>query len=249
MTSIIASTCPAHPSCGSTRDEGCHARVARTSQLRTTRQGPLLRHWTAIVILIAGMQLIGMHRLDAAASAGDPAGPGPSSVHPAMADRTITTCAFTKAYAMDGWRLGYAVASPALIEAMLKIGTNMVTHVNTFIQYGALAAITEGQAEVARMIAEDAAKRDLVVRALNQMPGVTCAAPAGTIYAFPDITGTGRNSAELADAILEECDVVVEAGSFYGAAGEGHLRVCFGSQSDARLAEAMERLSRFFNRD
>jgi len=90
MTSIIASTCPAHPSCGSTRDEGCHARVARTSQLRTTRQGPLLRHWTAIVILIAGMQLIGMHRLDAAASAGDPAGPGPSSVHPAMADRTIT---------------------------------------------------------------------------------------------------------------------------------------------------------------
>jgi len=78
---------------------------------------------------------------------------------------------------------------------------------------------------------------------------VTCAAPAGTIYAFPDITGTGRNSAELADAILEECDVVVEAGSFYGAAGEGHLRVCFGSQSDARLAEAMERLSRFFNRD
>ena len=168
---------------------------------------------------------------------------------PGMADRTITTCAFTKAYAMDGWRLGYAVASPALIEAMLKIGTNMVTHVNTFIQYGALAAITEGQAEVARMIAEDAAKRDLVVRALNQMPGVTCAAPAGTIYAFPDITGTGRNSAELADAILEECDVVVEAGSFYGAAGEGHLRVCFGSQSDARLAEAMERLSRFFNRD
>ena len=96
-------------------------------------------------------------------------------------------------------------------------------------------------------MADDRAKRDLVVRAMNQMPGVRCAIPDGTIYAFPDIKATGRPSQALAEAILEEARVVVEAGSFYGPAGEGHLRICFGSVDGDQLAEAMTRLSRFFN--
>jgi len=165
---------------------------------------------------------------------------------PGMAERTITTSAFTKAYAMDGWRLGYTVAAPPLIEAMLKVSTNMVTHVNTFIQYGALTAITQGEEAMTAMVAEDRARRDQVVSALNQMSGVQCAVPEGSIYAFPDIRATGRKSAELADAILEECSVVVEAGSFYGPAGEGYLRLCFGSQSEERLNEALVRLRKFF---
>ncbi|WP_368855699.1 aminotransferase class I/II-fold pyridoxal phosphate-dependent enzyme, partial [Proteus mirabilis] len=73
------------------------------------------------------------------------------------------------------------------------------------------------------------------------------AEPEGTIYAFPDIRGTGRSSQDLAMAILRQAHVVVESGSFYGPGGEGHLRVCFGSESEARVAEAMERLGRFFN--
>ena len=166
---------------------------------------------------------------------------------PGMAERTISTFAFTKAYAMDGWRLGYLCADERLIPGLMKMTTSEVTHVNTFIQYGGLAAVTGGQADVESMVSDDRAKRDLVVRALNQMPGVRCAMPEGTIYAFPDISGTGRSSQGLAESILTEARVVVEAGSFYGPIGEGHLRICFGSVGHEQLAEAMTRLSRFFN--
>ena len=166
---------------------------------------------------------------------------------PGMRERTVSTYAFTKAYAMDGWRLGYLCADASLIPALMKVTANEVTHVNTFIQYGGLAAVADGAADVEAMVADDRVKRDFVVRAMNQMPGVRCPSPEGTIYAFPDISGTGRNSQELAETILDQTGVVVESGSFYGAAGEGHLRICFGSVTHESLAEAMTRLSRFFN--
>lgn len=166
---------------------------------------------------------------------------------PGMKERTVTMFAFTKAYAMDGWRLGYLTADREMMSALMKITTTEVTHVNTFIQHGALAAVTGPASVLTEMVDDDKRKRDLVVSRLNQMPGVTCALPEGTIYAFPDISGTGLKSQEAADLILEKVDVVVEAGSFYGPAGEGHLRVCFGSQSYERLEEAMDRLSTFFN--
>lgn len=164
-----------------------------------------------------------------------------------MRERTITCFAFTKAYAMDGWRIGYAAADRALMPALLTVAMNDVTHVNVFVQEGARAAVTGSQDCVAQMVDEDRRKRDIVVAALNQMPDVRCPAPEGTIYAFPDISATGWTSGELARAILEEAHVVVEAGSFYGEAGEGRLRVCFGSESEARVREAMGRLSVFFS--
>jgi aspartate aminotransferase len=166
---------------------------------------------------------------------------------PGMKARTVTMGAFTKAYAMDGWRIGWIAADAAMMPGLMKVTTNEVTHVNTFIQYGALAAL-EGPPEVlAGMVADDRARRDLVVGRLNQMPGVTCAPVEGAIYAFPDIRGTGIGAQELALRLMEEAGVVVEAGSFYGSGGEGHLRVCFGSQTADRLEEAMDRMSRFFN--
>jgi aspartate aminotransferase len=166
---------------------------------------------------------------------------------PGMRERTVSMFAFTKAYAMDGWRLGYIAADASLIPSLMKITANEVTHVNTFIQYGGLAAVTEGDAAVSEMVADDRVKRDRVVQALNQMPGVRCALPEGTIYAFPDVSQTGWSSQALADALLERARVVVEAGSFYGGAGEGHLRVCFGSVTHPEIDEAMSRMSRFFN--
>nr|WP_213981197.1 pyridoxal phosphate-dependent aminotransferase [Sphingomonas sp. dw_22] len=166
---------------------------------------------------------------------------------PGMRDRTVSMFAFTKSHAMDGWRLGYLAADAALMPGLMKITANDATHVNTFIQSGGLAAVTAGDGDAAEMVADDQGKRDLLVRALNQMPGVRCAPPEGTIYAFPDVRGTGRSSQALADALLEEARVVVEAGSFYGAAGEGYLRLCFGSVTHAELDEAITRLSRFFN--
>ncbi|RMF12359.1 MAG: pyridoxal phosphate-dependent aminotransferase [Alphaproteobacteria bacterium] len=167
---------------------------------------------------------------------------------PGMKERTITLCAFTKAYAMDGWRIGYAVADAALMPALLKITMNDVAHVNTFVQEGAFAATTGPQDCLDEMLAEDRRKRDLVCQRLNQMPGVVCPEPEGTIYAFPDISGTGMSSQQLADALLAEAHVVTEAGTFYGAAGEGHLRICFGAEPYERIEEALDRIGAYLNR-
>jgi aspartate aminotransferase len=164
-----------------------------------------------------------------------------------MAERTISLFAFTKAYAMDGWRLGYATAPPEILAAMLKITANDATHVNSFIQYGALAALEQGEAAMRAMVADDRAKRDIVVRALNQMPGVRCPAPQGTIYAFPDISGTGLTATALAEHILHDAHVVVESGSFYGKAGDDHLRICFGSEPLPRIETALARIARLLN--
>ncbi|UWR24483.1 aminotransferase class I/II-fold pyridoxal phosphate-dependent enzyme (plasmid) [Sulfitobacter sp. S190] len=166
---------------------------------------------------------------------------------PGMRTRTITMSAFTKAYAMDGWRLGYLAADAGLMGPLMKMTTSEVTHVNTFIQAGALAAVTGPSGVLAEMVDRDRARRDLVVTRLNQMPGVTCAPVEGTIYAFPDIRATGLSAQNCADRLLNETGVVVEAGSFYGTAGEGHLRVCFGCAELDVLTDAMDRMQRFFN--
>jgi aspartate aminotransferase len=165
---------------------------------------------------------------------------------PGMAERTFSLFAFTKAYAMDGWRLGYVVAHRNFIPAILKITMNDVAHVNVFIQEGARAALEGPQDRIAEMVAEDKRRRDLVVRRMNQMSGVTCDAPQGTIYAFPDISATGVPAQQVADEILEKCHVVTEAGTFYGAAGEGRLRVCFGAESYERIDTALDRMARYF---
>jgi len=128
---------------------------------------------------------------------------------------------------MDGWRLGYATASGGSARRHADGDGNDVTHVNTFVQHGALAAITGDPSALEQMWADERssgifwssaephARRDL--RALR-----------GSIYAFPDIRGTGIDSQTLANRLLEEAKIVVESGAFYGAAGEGHLRICFG---------------------
>ncbi|MBD3665362.1 pyridoxal phosphate-dependent aminotransferase [Sulfitobacter aestuariivivens] len=171
----------------------------------------------------------------------------PIATLPGMKQRTITMGAFTKAYAMDGWRLGYLAADASLIGPCMKIHTSEVTHVNTFIQHGGIAALQGDPSILQGMVDRDRTRRDLVVTRLNQMPGVTCADVQGTIYAFPNITATGLSAQECADRLLAETGVVVEAGSFYGDAGEGHLRICFGCAELDVLEEAMIRLQRFFN--
>ena len=150
---------------------------------------------------------------------------------PGMRERTISCYAFTKAYSMDGWRIGYLAADSRLMPAILRVAMTDVTHVNVFVQEGARAAVDGPQDGMQAIVEADRRKRDIVVQALNQMPGVSCVEPEGTIYAFPDITGTGFNSQDLAMRILKEAHVVVESGAFYGPGGEGHLRVCFGSES------------------
>ncbi len=162
---------------------------------------------------------------------------------PGMRERTISLFAFTKAYAMDGWRLGYIAADRRLMPALQTITSSDVTHVNTFIQYGALAAVSEGMSAVKEMTASDRRKRDLVSRCLGQIEGVKYSEPEGAIYAFPDMSFTGMSSNDLALDILKSVGVVVESGSFYGEGGEGCVRICFGSENEERLGEAMRRIA------
>lgn len=165
---------------------------------------------------------------------------------PGMKDRTISLFAFTKAYAMDGWRIGYAVANRRFIKGLLEITANDVAHVNVFIQAGALAAVSESQQCVKDMVEEDCRRMKMTCTRLNAMLGVRCPQPEGTIYAFPDVSMLEQSSQALANEILEETHVALESGSFYGTEGEGHLRICFGAESYERISEAMDRLEIFF---
>ncbi len=165
-----------------------------------------------------------------------------------MRDRTFSLFAFTKAFAMDGWRLGYVACSQQFMPALMKITTNEATHVNVFIQHGAHAAVTGPQECLTEMLEEDDRRRQLVHQRLNALPGVSCPLPQGTIYAFPDVSAYNKPAQQMAEEILSETHVVVEAGSFYGPNGEGHLRVCFGSEPFDVLEQAMDRLQAYFER-
>jgi aspartate aminotransferase len=165
---------------------------------------------------------------------------------PGMWDRTFSAYAFTKAFAMDGWRLGYVACKKDFIPAVMKISVNDVAHVNVFIQHGAHAAITGPQDCLEDMVREDDRRRKLVVRRLNEIKGIVCPAPQGSIYAFPDVSAFGKPSLQIAEEILAKTHVVTEAGVFYGPAGEGHLRVCFGAESYEVIEEAMDRLQAYF---
>ncbi|QBI22029.1 pyridoxal phosphate-dependent aminotransferase [Egibacter rhizosphaerae] len=164
---------------------------------------------------------------------------------PGMWERTVSLFAFTKAYAMDGWRLGYAVAPTELLGDIHRIAMNETTHPNVFAQEGAVAAVEGDQQPRHDMVAEDRRCRDLVYERLNAMPGVRCHLPEGSIYAFPDVSGLGQPDPEFAEQLLHEAHVATEPGSSYGAMGQGHLRVCFGSEPYARLEEAMDRMAKY----
>jgi len=164
-----------------------------------------------------------------------------------MKEHAITISAFTKGYAMDGWRIGYAAAPENIINQMLKITLNETTHLCVFAQEGALAAVTASQDCVKEMVADDCLRRDLIVERLNNMPGVRCAQPQGTIYAFPDFSAWGIASEQLSLDILHHTHVATEAGSFYGTAGKGYLGICIGSESYDRAKEALDRIENYLN--
>lgn len=159
-----------------------------------------------------------------------------------MRERTLSLFAFTKAYAMDGWRIGYAAGPRRLLQDVMRVTMNQSTHPNVFAQRGALAAVQGPHQEVTEMVDEDRRRRDLMCKRLDGMQGVSCLYAEATIYAFPDIGSFGVSSSEMAMTILERAHVAVESGSFYGQQGEGHLRLCFGSEPYERISEALDRI-------
>ena len=166
---------------------------------------------------------------------------------PGMRDRTVTVNSFSKTYAMTGWRLGYAVAHPAMIQGMMKVHQIAVACAPTMLQSGALAALEGSQSFIGEMVEEYQQRRDLVTDLLNRVPGFRCIKPEGAFYAFPDIRGTGMSSFDLCEFLLEEAKVGCVPGNVFGARGEGHVRVSYATSRE-RLREAGERMARALSR-
>jgi aminotransferase len=162
-------------------------------------------------------------------------------------ERTVLINGFSKAYAMTGWRLGYACAPAEIIEAMMKIHQYVIMSAPTAAQWAGIEALDRGEADVQAMCAEYDRRRQLLVKGLNEI-GLTCPEPHGAFYAFPSITVTGLSSDEFSLKLLEEEQVAVISGTAFGDAGEGHVRMCYATAYE-QIEEAIERMRRFVARN
>ncbi len=156
-----------------------------------------------------------------------------------MADRTILLDGWSKTFAMTGWRLGFGVFPPALVEPVTRLVINSVSCTSAFSQYAAAAALLGPWEPVEAMVAEFARRRDFIVAGLNEIPGITCVQPHGAFYAFPNITGTGLTSAQLQTRLLQDAGVAALAGTAFGPCGEGYLRFSY-ANSVENIGAALE---------
>ncbi|AOU99614.1 aspartate aminotransferase [Acidihalobacter yilgarnensis] len=168
------------------------------------------------------------------------------NVCPELAERTVIMNGVSKAYAMTGWRIGYAAGPKTLIGAMKKIQSQSTSNPNSIAQAAAAAALDGDQACVETMRRAFEQRQQLVSERLNALPGISCLAPAGTFYAFPNVTGAIKQLPGVEDDIgftqhlLDAAGVAVVPGSAFGAAG--HIRLSFAT-STANLEEALRRIA------
>ena len=160
---------------------------------------------------------------------------------PGMRERTVIVDGFSKTYSMTGWRLGYAIMPAALADRVALLMTHATGCTADFTQVAGVEALRGDQATVAAMRDSFLQRRDLTVNALNSIPGITCAMPRGAFYAFPDIRSFGRTSTDLAGYLLNEAGVALLAGSDFGAAGEGYLRISYATAPEL-IEAAIERM-------
>lgn len=165
---------------------------------------------------------------------------------PGMKERTILFHGFSKAFAMTGFRLGYACAPNEIIEAMMKIHQYAMLCAPMTSQLAGIEALQNGAEEVEKMRQEYQRRRNLVVSRLNAM-GLTCFKPGGAFYVFPDIRATGMTSRDFANRLLEEENVAVVPGTAFGACGEGFVRCCYAASTE-KLTLAMEKMAQFVHR-
>ena len=162
---------------------------------------------------------------------------------PGMKERTILLHGFSKAFAMTGFRLGYACAPEPLIEAMMKIHQYAMLCAPITSQAAALEALENGEAAMLEMRESYHQRRDFLVTRLNEI-GLDCHSPGGAFYVFPDISMTGLSSKEFAMKLLESEDVAAVPGEAFGEAGQGFLRCCYATSFE-ELKTAMLRMERF----
>ena len=158
-----------------------------------------------------------------------------------MLEKTILLHGFSKTYAMTGWRMGYGVMPEWLVPAISRLMVNSNSCTASFTQRAGIEALRGPQDAVRKMVAEFRRRRDAIVAGLNQIPGIRCATPGGAFYAFPNITGTGMKSQELADHLLDEAGVAALSGTAFGSYGEGYLRFSYAT-SLANIEEALRRV-------
>jgi len=162
---------------------------------------------------------------------------------PGMKDRTIFLHGFSKAFAMTGFRIGYACGPSALIEAMMKVHQYSMLCAPILSQEAATEALKNGAPAVARMKEQYQRRRDLIVRRFNES-GLKCHMPKGSFYAFPSIQGTGLSSMEFCQGLLKQQEVAVVPGTAFGPSGAGFARASF-STSYERIIEATDRIERY----
>jgi len=162
---------------------------------------------------------------------------------PGMKERTLFLHGFSKAYAMTGFRIGYACGPEELIEAMMKIHQYSMLCASIVSQEAALEAIRNGLPDTAEMREQYRARRNFIISALNAM-GLPCQLPRGSFYAFPCIKSTGLSSKEFALRLLAQQKVACVPGSAFGPSGEGYLRCCFATALE-RIQKATERMAAF----
>ena len=165
---------------------------------------------------------------------------------PGMRERTILINGFSKAYAMTGWRLGYACGPAEIIAQMTKIHQYAIMCAPTTSQYAAVEALRNGDADVAMMRESYDQRRRFLMNAFKEM-GLSCFEPYGAFYTFPSIKEFGMSSDEFATRFLEEEKVAAVPGTAFGACGEGFLRISYAYSLD-QLKEALSRLNRFVTR-
>ena len=160
---------------------------------------------------------------------------------PGMLDRTILLNGFSKTYAMTGWRLGYAVMPPELVDPVVGLIVNSVSCTATFIQHAGIEALTGPQDSTASMVAEFKKRRDLIVDGLNAIPGISCRRPKGAFYVFPNVKKLGMSSAQLADYLLNEAGVAALAGTDFGKYGEGYIRLSYANSME-NIEKALKKI-------
>jgi aminotransferase len=162
---------------------------------------------------------------------------------PGIRNNTILLGGFSKAYAMTGWRVGYALAPREIIAAMTKIHQYTIMSAPTMSQVAAIQALKAGEQSVQEMVEDYNRRRLIIVKGFNDI-GLPCFEPKGAFYAFPSIIGTGMTSEEFSEKLLMEEKVAAVPGSAFGECVEGYIRCCYAT-SLAEIEEALTRMGRF----
>lgn len=144
-----------------------------------------------------------------------------------MAERTVLLDGWSKTFAMTGWRLGFGVFPPALVEPVTRLVINSVSCTSAFSQHAAIAALTGPWEPVERMVAEFRRRRDAIVEGLSAIPGISCLRPEGAFYVFPSVKELGVPSKRVEEHLLEHAGVACLSGTAFGRHGEGYLRFSY----------------------